>query len=426
MRAHSHGRSLTSHSRLRIDMAHMSEAASDSDSELDEVEQSRAARLLGTHTAMVVAEVERSNSSVASGAPVTDPCEQRTMTRRETEALRDRTKTRVKCLTNNVRTQRMSLSKSGAFACWRVIEQDGATRTYAGLTSRLSDLFFNSAAYDLYLCPPDLAVDEDDDAPTDDAQSDADERRMTAATRRAARDCHGALHGQRVHEEMQRYVCSFVQHQSPQRFMDEHGRDLDVCTHRVIRYLALRGWTPLCAELRVFDCQTRTATAIDLVVLDCATYRIIALELKTGYGGRVGTRSCFIGHADTPMMRGCLDFIPDSPFYRAIVQIMMSYILLYMGEKAERGGGVQIAVPDEIYVMHMHPLQPQPRILPPPRWMLQQPRRQAMYSALLQLARAERAAPVPPPPPMVGEKRPAAFCANEQAKRHAPLQLEDL
>lgn len=166
----------------------------------------------------------------------------------------------------------------------------------------------------------------------------------------------------------------------------------DCCTLKIIQYLGCNSLMPLRAELAVFDRQCRTATAIDIVALHLPTWHTVFIEVKTGYGGAVGTPGSFTGHARSSKMRNALSGIDDTPLQRAAAQLLASYLLLVMGERYDRGS-VVVAKPQEMYVLHVNPYTLRPVRYAMPEWTFNEARRSAMYENMCAAARLETQVP---------------------------------
>lgn len=125
-------------------------------------------------------------------------------------------------------------------------------------------------------------------------------RQASVTARRRACPRHGRAHGARVHLEVQRYTdhCERPNFECGRWVRECLQGELDVCTVRVLDFLARRHWLPVRAEWVVYDHALRLCTAIDLVVLDTQRHRLLALELKTGYESEEFAR--VLPAADTP------------------------------------------------------------------------------------------------------------------------------
>lgn len=301
----------------------------------------------------------------------------------------------------NKRQERIRLERHGRSACWRVTEA-GGVRTYAGLTKRLAEVFFTSDEYDYHLQQSSHVEVADDGTVTDvvdrgvrvegGAQVRVEGGDISGVPKNTCKG-HGTEHGTIVHTEIQRFFICRLSHTSGyEAYMSQYRERPDRCSLNVLRYFRACQWQPLAAELPLFDSTLGIATAVDFVLMNLQTkQQCVAVELKTGYDGAPNTESCFFGHLGTPFMRPPLDFVRDSPYQRACLQLLVSYMMWVMGERAERGYGVQVAVPHELYVVHVRPSKSTPVRYVIAEWANRQDVRDAIYNRLADFERERRA-----------------------------------
>lgn len=127
----------------------------------------------------------------------------------------------------------------------------------------------------------------------------------------------GSIQGTQVHQELEDYI-----QLDEKNFKKKHGDKLHPWTRRIVQEVLERGWYPLQCEFKVGERQVlRIGTAIDMVCVDTATGDLVFIEFKTGYSG------CF-ETSDGSQMKGCLDFMQNSPLNWASVQITAGVLLL--------------------------------------------------------------------------------------------------
>ena len=379
----------------------------------------------------------------------------------------------MRMIINNQRTKLMSLVMRRNRGYWRVADPfGGKPTTFMGITTRLSQLFFNSTEQSHFndtedITPitvgPIMANSEIGDARNEVVHSDQHKRKTTHRQPRIARDtsnrddaddihssdhckCRGIEHGRLVHEELMQLILQWngcgqmsvrLDHSehAPQRLHeydddeddDDGGEDdddfsaiddqtdnsnknhrrpsfdlingladtsePDWCTLKVMQYLGCNSLFPLRAELPVFCRQCRTGTAVDIVALDLKTWRVVFIEVKTGYAGAIGTPGCFTGHSKSGKMRNALAGIDDTPLQRAAAQLLGSYLLLVMGERYDRGFGTIVAAPQEMYILHVNPRTIKPIRYAMPNWTYDTNRIAAMYENMCAAARLEMQPP---------------------------------
>lgn len=334
----------------------------------------------------------------------------------------------MKGIVANPRARRVEQRRCGSDgSCWMVTETTGSKRVYSGLLPRLQTLFFSeevtqameaasarisgasrssssSSSTSTAVAPSDSSMATEVSArqvvgnaqrdPRVALHDDADEYLYAGDKCK----CRGVEHGRLVHEELQRFIIALSSKGSFAAYFDDSsGTDdttaPDICTIRILQHLVIQNWRPVGSELRVFCQDVRTATAIDLVVLDLDTWNTAIIELKTGYGGDPRTTSCFVGYPDVPSMRGALSHVSDSPLQRAVLQLTVSQMLMYMGELSERGGGVRVPLPHNMYVLHVNPKTLCVMQWAMPKWPYDGKIRAAIYSNMLQLAALESGDP---------------------------------
>lgn len=321
-----------------------------------------------------------------------------------------------KKMIGNVRLQRIQqdVSLTGEWARWRVTELDGRQRTYPGLTRKLAALFFSPdiPTYDVRAAPvSDIGtitclpneVEYTDDAGDGSVSLRDVNANVQPEVRVVADDgvddflhcgpkCkrRGLEHGRLVHSELQRFIVARCKYQRYNAYFNEpdwDGSAPDPCTVQILRHVCAQKWVPIAAELCTFDSNIRVATAIDLVVLDLVHWNIGIIEIKTGYGGAPGTRSSFTGYNDCPRMRGPMSDIPDTPLQRAVLQLVCTHMMMYMGELYDYSGldsaKMQVALPDNMYVLHVNPCTLVVTQYAMPPWVKQHARRAAIYQAFV-------------------------------------------
>lgn len=91
---------------------------------------------------------------------------------------------------------------------------------------------------------------------------------------------YGARHGTKVHAE----VCRLVRRFASKKAVKTIPAKADPCTIRIFNLLAERRWFPIGAEICTFDPSAQVATAMDIALIDVDRSKVIAGELKTGFG----------------------------------------------------------------------------------------------------------------------------------------------
>lgn len=395
---------------------------------------------------------------------------------------------KMSMILSNPRTKLVSLVIGKGRGRWQVMDQfDGKPTTFMGLTTRLSQLFFNSSedshfmdeeSIEPLIIGPDMV----------ESSSSAQARREVVHSRqhirstkhhlpRVAKDtsncsagdaddvhsssackCRGIEHGRLVHEELMQLIMQWngKGHMSSRldksqdaprvaRQLDSSGsssvdceeetvfrnsfensstEEPDCCTLKIIQYLGCNSLMPLRAELAVFDRQCRTATAIDIVALHLPTWHTVFIEVKTGYAGAINTVGCFTGHPKSGKMRNALSGIDDTPLQRAAAQLLGSYLLLVMGERFDRGVGTIVSVPHEMYILHVNPHAVRPVRYAMPRWTYDRARVANMYENMCCAARLERN----PPRALLPDARSVHFAQdqeNDESDESEQDSLED-
>ncbi len=186
---------------------------------------------------------------------------------------------------------------------------DDKKKIYSGLTHKLRDVFWP----------------ETEEDPWKRSKEEVKNRKTKSvyAPSKIRRTCltYGAKHGTEVHRQVSHYVDlrsrdSDRRGDAVEAFL-ERFPEPDPCTVRILKFLAKKSWDPIASEFQVWDKKMRTATAIDLVVVDVARCKLIAIEVKTGYENEEYSQHPSDGNMAFP-----LDNVPNCPMWRHQLQIM--------------------------------------------------------------------------------------------------------
>jgi hypothetical protein len=154
---------------------------------------------------------------------------------------------------------------------------------------------------------------------------------------------HGAPRGTLVHKQIKDLVTMDA---ATFRRRNVQGAHPWAC--RIVDALLARNWVPAAADLSVYDEQWGIATEIDVLCVHIPSGDLICVEIKTGYREN-WTHAEAAGGGGTVRMRGATlrPLLPDAPYYRALVQSMVSMLLLVRGHSVPGRVGCAVVRIDE-------------------------------------------------------------------------------
>lgn len=92
----------------------------------------------------------------------------------------------------------------------------------------------------------------------------------------------GAGHGTLVHNQIEK-ITKMINGTGNFEYYQKQKEELDVCTESLIDTFIAKNWLPLRSEFIIFDGQMKVCSAIDILLVDIVRWKLIMVELKTGY-----------------------------------------------------------------------------------------------------------------------------------------------
>lgn len=178
----------------------------------------------------------------------------------------------------------------------------------------------------------------------------------------------GAQHGTMVHNQFERITAMLTSNAGFEKY-EKMSEDIDNCTSSFIDICISRRWFPVKSEFIVYDEDLKIATAIDMLLVDVTTWKLIAVEFKTGYEGEEYTM-----HPNDVNFGSPLSSLTNCPLNRHFLQLMTMTIIL---EKK-----YQTKV-DESYVVRMCPKLGVIEIFEEPDWCKMNYFKRTIYDTLL-------------------------------------------
>ena len=252
-------------------------------------------------------------------------------------------KKRVKChtkvskLLNHPRNDYIILQKTsekGVAFC--IIDKNGKKYLYSGLTKKLKRLLY-----------PDLEENPWNMNPK--------ARQGKHYKIKYKRGCttFGAVHGSSVHAEIELFVKEFGKTQNWNNFM-KLVPNPDPCTCRIIQKCLDSNWYPIFSEFKLFNEDWRTASAIDLLVVDQNKWELILIEIKCGYENEVYTT-----HSEDKMFKAPFNDIINCPKNRHTMQVLSMILML------KKKYGITIT---QSYILRSLPKAKILEVIPLPKW----------------------------------------------------------
>jgi hypothetical protein len=216
-------------------------------------------------------------------------------------------------LVNHKRNAYISLINVGIYGDKAFSIKDpktGKQTLYPGLTKKLKRVFY-----------PEI----EENPMKKNKQNSAQRKHAYYKASKQERSCpkYGKDHGKQVHQELELYTNMLSCGKKIKDFTKSVPIP-DPCTIRIITMCARKGWYPLVAEQMIWDEDMRVATAIDMIVTDVTTGKLILLELKTGYEGEE-----YGPHPSDGKFPEPLNDITNCPMFRHMLQVTSMLSILY-------------------------------------------------------------------------------------------------
>ena len=188
------------------------------------------------------------------------------------------------------------------------VGQKGSTKVFTGIKPKLGDKFW-----------PDT-----DENPFTRNPEDLKRRRplVQMHPKGMKKQCKlsGEKHGKLVHAQVCRFTKSFSKRNVKMKLP---MTTLDPCTIRILNLFITKGWVPVMSELPIYNEDWRTATSIDLIVVELTTSKIIVIEIKTGY-----EEEEYGEHPTDKVMRTPMNHVINCPKNRHVMQLLGMLIML--------------------------------------------------------------------------------------------------
>ena len=152
---------------------------------------------------------------------------------------------------------------------------------------------------------------------------------------RAKGKAHGIIVHSHIQEMLLRYMSTAV-NQDGKRFYfsetEERCGTWDPCAIKFCRFLMEHRLLPLASECVAYDSTLDIATAIDAVVMDQRSGRVVFVEVKSSSGSKCGFLDTTSLHGKVVTMRGeMLQDVAESKYHRAVVQLAATMLMAKRG-----------------------------------------------------------------------------------------------
>lgn len=132
----------------------------------------------------------------------------------------------------------------------------------------------------------------------------------------------GKDHGTQVHSEIEIFVNEYKRTNTFRSF-ELRVPHPDPCTSRIIQTCLDKNWYPVSAEFKIYDEDARTATAVDMIVVDQNSWKLVLIEVKTGYEDEV-----YGPHAQDSKFKRPFEKITNCPLFRHQFQLVSMMIMI--------------------------------------------------------------------------------------------------
>lgn len=178
----------------------------------------------------------------------------------------------------------------------------------------------------------------------------------------------GAPHGTLVHNQIER-MTKIITRKCDIEYYKRQEERLDMCTQSLVDECIKNKWFPLRSEFIIFDENLKVATASDLFLVDIIKWRLIKVELKTGYENEE-----YGIHPNDVKFPPPLNKITNCPLNRHQLQ------LLSMGIILEKRYDVKV---DDMVIIRMCPKLRTIEIREPSNWCRMEYYKEVIYACLL-------------------------------------------
>lgn len=127
----------------------------------------------------------------------------------------------------------------------------------------------------------------------------------------------GSDHGRLVHGQLDYYIKKLQTNRTLTIDQCFPNGTYDKCVLSILNLFHIKQWDVVATEHAIADDTCRVATAIDIVVFEKTTNKMILLELKTGYESEE-----YGAHPDDPMFPSPFDKYANCPKNRHMLQVM--------------------------------------------------------------------------------------------------------
>jgi hypothetical protein len=219
-----------------------------------------------------------------------------------------RNKQRVTKLVNNPRNQFIKFNGNSFIV---TNQHSGKACAYSGLTKKLKRVFYPNT---------------EEDPRKRGSPAPGTLKSPYYKPSKMKRTCllYGKDHGKAVHEQLELYTNLINNGKSLDEFHQRVGDALDPCTIRILNLFAAKGWVPVVAEQQIWDEDMGVATAVDSIVLDSNTGKLILIELKNGFEGQAYGPS----PDNNEKLPEPLSDITNCPMFRHMLQVMCMRMIL--------------------------------------------------------------------------------------------------
>lgn len=236
---------------------------------------------------------------------------------------------------------KQSFGDSKRNTAFSVTQKDGKNYLYTGLTKKLKSLLYpdthegmenrGKVRKNKYYKPPVL-------------KKDINNHNHNYTINQSETLCGpaGKEHGTKVHEQLEYYINAYINdHTLCVTDIKYPNGHLDPCVISIIKTLITKNWSPLRAEMKIFDEKLRIATSIDLLVRDLTENKLLLIELKTGYESEQ-----YSSLINDPFFPTPFNTISNCPQTRHMLQLMGMHEILH------RSYGIKV---DGAYVLRVLP-----------------------------------------------------------------------
>jgi hypothetical protein len=178
----------------------------------------------------------------------------------------------------------------------------------------------------------------------------------------------GSNHGTMVHNQIDR-LTRVMNRQGNFDYYLKQKEEVDHCVISFVDLCIKKGWFPLASEFIIYDEDIDVATAIDLLVVDILRWKLIMIEIKTGYEDE----EYGLHPNDTKFSRVITD-LTNCPLNRHLLQLVTMDMMLRVKYDV---------IVDELYIIRMCPRLGIIEEYAPSEWCNQEKYRLLVYTSMI-------------------------------------------